>query len=72
MLFRSIVVVYAVFDHGVSSLVADVNNTLVSTIVGIGSEQDPNGDGGDARRTGHASDRACAVTAKHVVCMGPK
>jgi hypothetical protein len=72
LLLLGIVVVYAVFDHGASSLVADLNNTLASTVVGIGSEQDPSGDGGDGRRTGHASDRACAVTAMYVVCMGPK
>ena len=74
ILLLGIVVVYAVFNHGVSSLVADVDDTLASAVAGIGSEQDPNGDGGDGGdgRTGHASDKACVQTAMDVVCMGPK
>ncbi len=67
ILLLGIMIVYSVFNVGVSSLVSNVNSTLSATVVGGGSGPD-----GSDERTGNASDQACVTTGKYTVCMGPK
>jgi hypothetical protein len=74
ILLLGIMVVYAIFNGGVSVLVSNVNSTLESVDANIadGSGSDSSDSGGDTDRTGSASDQACVRTGKFVVCMGPK
>ena len=64
ILLLGIMIVYSVFNVGVSSLINEINDTLVATGADFGPEPVEN--------TGNASDQACIVTARFVVCMGPK
>ena len=63
VLLLGIMVVYAIFNGGVSSLVSNINSTLVATTIV--------GDVGD-ERTGNAANQACIKTGRYTVCMGPK
>ncbi len=67
ILLLGLMVVYAVFNGGVASLVSSVNSTLSETVTDIGSDPDAAGE-----RTGNAVDQACITTGKFTVCMGPK
>ena len=67
ILLLGIMVVYAIFNGGVSSLVSSINDTLRTAALGDGSDS-----GTSTDRTGNASDQACSKTGKWVVCIGPK
>jgi hypothetical protein len=70
VLLLGVVVVYSVFNNGVSSLVSNVNATLVAVETDIGGNSDDDViDSGDG---GNASEQACITTGKFIVCVGPK
>ncbi len=69
ILLLGIMVVYSIFNLGVSSLTDNVNSTLatITTDISIGLAPDLSGE-----RTGSASDQACDTTDEDIVCMGPE
>ena len=69
ILLLGIMVVYAIFNLGVSSLADNVNTTLATIITDNDVGAAPVGSG---ERNGNASDQACETTDEEIVCMGPQ